>query len=190
MINIKRLMWVCLMCAFLALASWLLVAGGCKILMKAFYPVKYEDVITKASKTYNVEKELIYAIIKCESDFDQNAHSHADAIGLMQITPDTFNWLRMNLHEKCVSSDMLKDPETNIMYGTLLISLLRRKYHNDDIVLCAYNAGETPVKRWLLDKKISSDGFNLQNIPYKETRNYVKKVKFAKKIYKKLYFNE
>ena len=75
------------------------------------------------------------------------------------------------------------------MYGTLLISLLLEKYGDEEVALCAYNAGETVVKRWLDNKNISKDGKTLENIPYKETRRYVKRVKRAKKIYKMLYFS-
>ncbi len=165
-----------------------LFCGGYKKLIKPFYPIQYEDVVNKASETYNVNKELIYAIIKCESNFDSDAHSHADAIGLMQITPDTFKWLQLHTHNKIDNTQLLKDPEINIMYGTLLISILMKKYGNEKVALGAYNAGETVVKRWLADKNISKDGKSLNEIPYKETANYVKRVNRVKRIYKKLYF--
>ncbi len=157
-------------------------------MLKAFYPIKYEDIVSKDSETYGVEKELIYAIIKCESGFDENARSPADAVGLMQITPDTFKWLQKYIPESHFGEDELKNPEVNIAYGTLLISILRKKYSTDETVLSAYNAGETVVKRWLSDKNVSKDGVNFNTIPYKETRDYVNRVKTAKKIYKKLHF--
>ena len=149
--------------------------------MKSFYPIKYKTEVEDASSNYGIEKELIYAIIKCESGFDREAHSHANAIGLMQITPDTFKWLQLYTREKGLNVESIK-------YGTLFISLLRRQYKNDEAVLSAYNAGDTVVKRWMADKNISSDGKNLDVIPYKETRDYVRRVISAKKFYKKLYF--
>ena len=166
------------------------IAGGYERLMKAFYPIKYESEVENATQNYGIEKELIYAIIKCESGFNKEAHSHANAIGLMQITPDTFKWLQLYTHEKNLSVENLKNPKINIKYGTLFISLLRKQYSNDEVVLSAYNAGDSVVKRWMSDKNISSDGKNLDFIPYKETRNYVKKVASAKKIYKKIYFKK
>ncbi len=166
-----------------------LVYRGFLNIMKYIYPIQYESIVNIASETYNVEKECIYAIIKCESGFDSDAHSHADALGLMQITPSTFRWLQLYTHENNADTERLKNPYVNIMYGTLLISILREKYDNEEAVLSAYNAGETVIKRWLADKNISKDGKKLDSIPYKETRRYVKRVQFAKKVYKMLYFS-
>ncbi len=174
---------------FISILAVFLAFWGLRFLVESLFPLKYESIVSKASRTYNVEKETIYAIIKCESGFDSDAHSHADAQGLMQITPDTFKWLQMRTNEKNVDMGQLKDPYINIMYGTLLISLLLEKYGDEEVALCAYNAGETVVKRWLDNKNISKDGKTLENIPYKETRRYVKRVKRAKKIYKMLYFS-
>lgn len=164
------------------------IASGYEKLMKSFYPVRYKSEVEKSSYDYGIEKELIYAIIKCESGFNKEAHSHANAIGLMQITPDTFKWLQLYTQEKGLNVESLKNPKINIKYGTLFISLLRKKYKNDEAVLSAYNAGDSMVKRWMADKNISSDGENLNFIPYEETRNYVKRVISAKKNYKRLYF--
>lgn len=162
-----------------------------KYIMQILYPLKYEEIISKVSSKYEVEKELIYAIIKCESGFDEKAHSRANAHGLMQITPETFEWLKTcYTHDTKVSTQDLKKPEVNIIYGTLLISILNKKYSCEQEVLSAYNAGMTTVERWLSDEKTSSNGKDLDHIPYKETRDYVERVKKAKKIYKKLYFNE
>ena len=106
----------------------------------------------------------------------------------MQVTPDTFEWLKLKTKKKTLSVESLKNPAVNIRYGALFIYLLRKKYKNDEAVLSAYNAGDNVVKRWMSDKNISSDGENLDFIPYKETRDYVKRVISAKKFYKKLYF--
>lgn len=174
---------------FLSILIAFLIYRGCLRVMKYLYPLEYESIVNIASKTYGVEKECIYAIIKCESGFDSDAHSHADALGLMQITPDTFKWLQLYSHEGPIDARKLKAPYINIMYGTLLVSILREKYSDEEVVLSAYNAGETVVKRWLSDKNISADGKKLSRIPYGETRRYVGRVKMAKKIYKILYFS-
>ena len=150
------------------------------------YPVKYKynNIINRASERYNVQKELICAMIKAESNFNQDAHSHANAQGLMQITPETFEWLRdYYTHEKNLDISGIKNPETNIFYGSLLISILLKKYNYDEeIALGAYNAGITTIERW-------KNNNNLDYIPYKETRNYIKKVKLFKKIYQIFYFD-
>lgn len=160
-----------------------------KSALKLIYPLKYESIVRKASETYGVDKELIFAIIKCESGFDEKAHSRASAKGLMQITPETFGWLKTCYsHDKKISVSSLEDPNVNISYGTLLLSILMKKYKNEDAVLSAYNAGIATVNRWLSDKEYSPNGLDLNSIPYEETKNYVKRVKKAKKIYKNLYF--
>ncbi len=109
----------------------------------------------------------------------------------MQITPETLEWLKTcYTHDTKVSETDLKNPEVNIFYGTLFISILNKKYSSEQVVLSAYNAGITTVERWLADLTTSSNGKDLSYIPYKETRDYVERVKKAKKIYKKLYFND
>ena len=158
------------------------------LILKIFYPIEFCDIVLEASEAYGVEKELVYAIIKCESGFDPNAKSKANAIGLMQLTPDTFEWLQKSHTHQKLDLEELSAPKTNIMYGSLLISILREKYCDEKVALCAYNAGETVVKRWLNNKDFSLDGKTLNKIPYKETFKYVRRVISAKKIYKKLYF--
>lgn len=155
------------------------------------YPLDHKELVLENSDKYNVEKELIFAIIKCESGFDKKAHSHANALGLMQLTPETFNWLKdCYTHEENKSHLELEIPEVNISYGTLLISLLLKKYKNEDVALSAYNAGISATDRWLSNKQYSKDGQTLQYIPYKETRDYVQKVQRAKSIYKNIYFKK
>lgn len=155
------------------------------------YPLKHKDSVIRASQKYNVNKELIFAVIKCESGFDYKACSHANAKGLMQITPETFNWLKScYTHEDNLQESDLEDPDINISYGTLLISILSKKYKSKSAVLSAYNAGMSVVSKWLSNKDYSKDGLSIDYIPYEETRKYVARVKKAENIYKKLYFNE
>lgn len=70
----------------------------------------------------------------------------------------------------------------------LFLSILREKYDSEILVLCAYNAGMSAVDRWIREKKVSKNEKDIQVIPYKETKYYVKKVKGCKRMYKMLYF--
>lgn len=159
--------------------------------MHTIYPLKYEELVSKYSLQYDVEKELIFAVIKCESGFDQEAHSHANAQGLMQMTPETFNWINeCYIRQQELNVSELKKPELNVRCGTLLLSILLKKYKNEKLALSAYNAGISTVDRWIKNNVISSETPDLSCIPYKETKNYVKRVTRAKKIYKKLYFTD
>ncbi len=112
-------------------------------------------VVDKASKKYSVPKSLIYGIIKAESDFNPSAVSSAGAIGLMQLMPQTALDLGIN---------NAWDIEENIMGGVKYISQLLGEFKDEKLAVAAYNAGPENVKKY---KGIP---------PFKETRNYVKKV--------------
>ena len=105
----------------------------------------------------------------------------------MQVTPDTFNWLEKYTCIHYKSKEDMFNPENNIECGTLFMSILLGKYKNLDVTLSAYNAGIKTVDNWLKDKEFSPDGKTLKNIPYGETKRYVKRVKFAYKVYKPTY---
>jgi len=137
------------------------------------HPLKYSNFVEKYANEYSVPKEIVYAIIKSESSFKSDSVSHKGAIGLMQITPDTFNWLSSKTGEQ-VLPDQLYNPEINIKYGTYFLSLLNAEFGTWETSFAAYNAGRAKVSTWLNDKNYSHNG-RLANIPYQETREYVEK---------------
>ena len=149
-------------------------------------PEKYLTEIKKYSQEYKVPVEILCGVINTESSFNPNAYSHAGAMGIMQITEPTFEWLNFKTGEEHKLEE-LYDYKFNIRYGTLLLSLLYDEFQNWDTTLAAYNAGRGRVNEWLSDSEYSEDG-KLTNIPYKETSDYVKKVNKASEIYTKLYF--
>jgi soluble lytic murein transglycosylase len=157
-----------------------------KNIVRQFYPLKYEQYIVQYSQKYNLDPYLVAAVIKTESGFNKNVRSNKDAIGLMQITPDTAKWAAEKMEIYNFKEDMLYDPQFNINMGCWYINNLETEFEgNTDLVLAAYNGGRGNVQKWL--KEHSSDGKNLQYIPFKETDKYVKKVKVNYKIYKYLY---
>jgi len=145
----------------------------------------FEEYVLKYSAEYSVPEYTVYAVIRCESSFNENAVSHAGAIGLMQLIPSTFEWLCGFTGEEPLT-ERLYDPETNIRYGTMFLARLYAQYGDWDIVHAAYNAGQGRVNQWLSDERYSEDG-KLTNIPFKETKAYVEKVKRYKELYKRLY---
>lgn len=151
------------------------------------YPVEYKDFVDKYAYEYGVPEYVVYSIIKVESDFESGAVSEAGAIGLMQLMPETFVWLTTETGENLNSATMY-DPETNIKYGTLYLSQLYLRFGTWDEVYAAYNAGPTKVSEWLEDEKYSENGKTLDEIPFKETEKYVKRLNKANEIYKKLYY--
>ncbi len=151
------------------------------------FEIKYKNSIDKYCKDYNVDKYLVYAMIKQESNFNNEAVSSAKARGLMQITEDTFNWLKPMLEENSTTFDDLFDPDTNIRYGVFFLSILQKNFSEQNTVVAAYNAGMNITKEWLQDSNYSNDGSTLHTIPYKETANYVIVVDSNYKRYLNLY---
>ncbi|MBQ9415122.1 MAG: lytic transglycosylase domain-containing protein [Clostridia bacterium] len=147
----------------------------------------YDEVMTYAAK-YDVQPSLIYGIIRTESNFDPNAHSSADAKGLMQITADTLEWLQYRSDEfSGLTEEHLFEPDTNIHCGVYALSLLKEMFPDEDTVIAAYNAGLGNVQEWLQDPAYSDDGVTLHTIPYEETRKYVQRVRTAQAIYRDFY---
>ncbi|MBU3145588.1 lytic transglycosylase domain-containing protein [Clostridium sp. CF012] len=162
-----------------------------KSIFKSFYQVKYEDHIVKYSQKYNIDPSLVSAVIKAESNFNGKAVSPRGAYGLMQIMPDTGLWIAKNMELKDFKEEKLYDSEINIAMGCWYINNLNTEFNGDiDLVLAAYNGGRGNVQKWLKDKRYSSDGKKLNNIPFAETDKYVKKVKTNYNIYLKLYGDE
>ncbi len=157
-----------------------------KTVMKTLYPLKYTEYVEKYSAEYGVDPKLVYAVIKTESSFNPDAVSYADAAGLTQITPETFEWLKQKLGEENENLS-LYDPETSIKYGAFFLSYLINEFGDTDTAIAAYHAGRGRVIGWLEDKKISPDGKTLSEIPIPETAHYVKKVNKALNIYNNLY---
>ncbi len=149
-------------------------------------PRKYDEIIDKYAKKYNLEKELVYAVINAESRFDGKAVSNKGAIGLMQIMPDTGKWLANKIEMENFTEDMLYEVQVNIELGCYYLSYLLDKFKDERLALCAYNAGSTNVYKWLDNDKYSLDGY-IHTIPFEETNKYVKKINIMKKGYKILF---
>ena len=145
-----------------------------------FYPVKYKEEILSASQEFSVKKELIASVINVESNFNANALSNAGAVGLMQIMPSTAKWLCGKLNED-YDEEKLIEPKYNIRLGTYYLKYLSERFSDLKTALASYNAGPTLVSNWLLE--YSEDGVTLDEIPYSETMQYVKKVERNLKVY-------
>ena len=158
-------------------------------LEKSAYPLEYTDLVNKAAKDYNLQPALIYGVIHTESRFDPQAGSSVGALGLMQIMPETFDWLQEKRGEtgKYTTED-LYTPSVNIDYGSYLLRYFLDYYGNEKCAVAAYNAG-FEVSNWLEDPNCSPDGMTLDVIPYPETSEYVVKVESAKQKYIELYFS-
>lgn len=152
---------------------------------KSVYKKEYSEYVTKYAEQYGVEENLIYALIKAESNFNPDAVSHQNAKGLMQLMQSTAEDLakksKINLN-----NENILEPEVNIQLGTQYIASLLNKYDCVEVALAAYNAGSGNVDKWISAGKIKADGSDIENIPYKETNTYVRKIMRDYEVYKQL----
>lgn len=161
-----------------------------RVLME-YYPQTYSDKVEKYSEEFGVKESLVYAVIRTESGFRAEVESSVGAMGLMQIMPETFEWLQnMKDGEIIYSSSELLSPEINIEYGTYFLSYLLSHYDgNEMLAVAAYNAGMTNVDNWLSDEQYSQNGITLSDIPFSETSQYVERVEKTKAMYESLYYD-
>ena len=152
------------------------------------YPRDYSEYVEEYASEYGVPEYIVYSVIKVESNFDSGSVSDSGAVGLMQLMPDTFNWL-LTMTKESFDSGMLYDPKTNIKYGTYYLSYLYLKYGTWDEVFAAYNAGPGKVDEWLEQDEYADSQGKLKSIPYSETSKYVKKVNSASQVYSRLYYS-
>ena len=159
-------------------------------IQKIIYPKKYYEIVSTYSKEYGVEENLIFAIIKAESDFNEEAVSHKKAIGLMQIMEETAIDVAKQIDiplDKSNIRQQIGEVQNNIKIGIKYISSLLEKYKNKEVALAAYNAGIGTVNDWIEEGIINKDGSDIEKVPYKETNQYVRKILRNYKIYEELY---
>lgn len=152
------------------------------------YPVAYTDLIKTNAEKYGLDPYLVQAIIRCESSNNPNAVSDAGAIGLMQIMPNTGEWIGHKIDpELAYSLDMLQDPAINIEYGCWYLNFLFKRFDGNKMeIIAAYNAGHGSVETWLSDPRFSQNG-ELTIIPFESTAIYYEKVMTAYENYTTLY---
>lgn len=151
------------------------------------YPAGFHEIVSRYCASSNVEESLAFALIKAESTFSPAVRSPVGAIGLMQLMPATAQETAKNLGES-LNTATLTVPEINIKLGTKHLKELMERFDGNVVnVVAAYNAGSTPVFRWRKTfGHLREDEF-IENIPYPETREYVKKVLAGREIYRRLY---
>lgn len=158
---------------------------------RAQHPLVYADYIYGYSSYYDLDPALVSAVILSESSFDPQAESRLGARGLMQLMPDTAEWIAHKLDEddETYTFDKLYDPEVNIRFGTWYLGYLSRRFDGDPTkIICAYHAGQGNVDAWLANPAYSKDGVTLDVIPMENTETYCSRVLKARAVYQKYYF--
>ena len=164
------------------------VLGVWEALERYMYPVKYESLVESNAAEWQVPETLIFATIQTESGFDPEARSDVGARGLMQMTEETFDWLRTkeDLGDPNLTFEDLDEPEVSIAYGTYFLQLLLNEFDGDiRTAMSAYHAGRGSVHSWLEQKQYSDNGVTLNAIPKQDTEHYVGKIQKAMSHYEK-----
>lgn len=151
------------------------------------YPLGYADVVRREARARSLDPHLVLAVIREESAFAPRAVSRAGARGLMQLMPQTAD-LVSRQHRLPAVAGRLEVPQVNIQLGVLhLADLVAEEGGIISLAVAAYNAGKPPVRRWLERYGFSDEVEFLEDIPYNETRNYVKRVLANQERYRSLY---
>lgn len=159
-----------------------------KSIIKIFYPIHYESIVTKYADGYMLDRYIIYSLIRVESKFDPDAISNRDAVGLMQITPQTGKYISRLMGDINFNKNNLYDPEINIKYGCFYLKKLLTDFDGDmNCALAAYNGGEGNVRKWLRSNANDNNSLKIEDIPFKETRDYIKRINRYYDVYKFIY---
>lgn len=164
---------------------------GIRYLWEFAYPRAYSAHVENFSKKFTVPEELVWSIMRAETNYRRDAISPVGALGLMQVMPFTGYKLATLLGEKNFDVPMLLQPETSVKFGSRYLKRLMDRFENTiPLVAAGYNAGPHRVKSWLVSfGNLETDEF-IEHIPFLETRNYVKRVVSNAHIYSQLYGNK
>lgn len=160
-----------------------------KDLMRQFvYPLQYDYMVRQYAHADGVDPALVAAVILAESKFNETAASHRGARGLMQIMPETGTWIAEKMKWRDFTPEQLADVRTNIRMGTWYLAYLLKVYQGNTVLaLAAYNAGRGTVDGWRETYGWPKDFSKIEEIPFSETREYVKMVLLNEQQYKALY---
>ena len=154
---------------------------------QVIFPLVYWETIRAHANKYDLDPYVMAALINQESTFDADIRSSANAWGLMQIVPPTGRRLARTLGVRRFSTRSLTDPLTNIRLGMLYFSQLVKQFGGTYYALASYNAGESRVVRWKAERPGLDEDEFIDDIPFPETQNYVKRILGTAEDYRLLY---
>jgi soluble lytic murein transglycosylase len=155
---------------------------------RVIYPLEYWDLLRRHARAHGLDPHLVAALVAQESTFDAGVRSAANAYGLMQIIPGTGRRLARLEGIRRFRTSMLTRPEVNVRLGTRYLSNLLERFDGAaHFALASYNAGEARVDKWRAEKPgLEQDEF-IDDIPFPETQNYVKRILGTAEEYRRLY---
>lgn len=152
------------------------------------YPLPHQEIVLAMADEYDVDPYLVFAIIRAESNFQTTAQSAVGARGLMQIMPETAEWIAAQMKMSDFQAEDLHQPEVNIRMGCWYLNNLSTEFEGSiPLEVAAYNAGRGKVKQWIKEGQWDGDTDKIEGIPFPETRQYVKNVLNNCEAYKAIY---
>jgi soluble lytic murein transglycosylase len=159
-----------------------------KVYWHLLFPQPYWADLVAQSKKNGLDPYFVASLIRQESEFNAGAVSRAQAYGLMQLLPSVGKSMARKEKIRHFKTSDLLNPKINLELGTAnLKQVLDRFGGQSEYALAAYNAGDTPVRRWMSSNDYKDIPEFVQSIPYSETRNYVQAVLRNREMYRVLY---
>jgi soluble lytic murein transglycosylase len=185
------LVLVAALAAVLGAARWvapLFASGGPDWYTRTVYPLEHAGAIRDAARRYDLEPPLVAAVVYAESRFDEHARSSQGAVGLMQVLPETAEQIADESGGVTFTADDLDDPRVNVRYGCYYLRHALDAFDGDvRAAVASYNAGMGAVSEWRAEAAADGHELRPRDIPYPETRAYVKKVLEARRVYRETY---
>lgn len=161
---------------------------GSRQILKWMYPLYHYDMIEQNASDFQVDPMLVAAIVRVESKFKETNVSHAGAIGLMQLMPESASWIAGQSGLAYNSPEDLAQPQINIRLGSWYVAYLDKRFKGNLVAaIAAYNSGPSRVERWLSDGTWDGTVEHLEQIPVGETRHFVQRVLYSYERYKDIY---
>jgi soluble lytic murein transglycosylase len=151
------------------------------------YPRYWVSEINTAGNKLGIDPYLIISVIREESYFNENSKSATGATGLMQLMPQTANYIISKYPQNINSFANLDNPRVNLFIGCNYLKYLKDKFNNDVLVIAAYNGGEGSVTKWIKTYNTNDYDEFIEQIPFEETQNYIKKIFRTYHMYQKIY---
>ena len=166
-----------------------LAAGGENLppdILRVIFPLDYWPIIKKYSDAKGLDPYLMSALIAQESTFTADVRSSANAVGLMQLIPSTARRYARKVGVR-YSATTLTQPDTNVRLGMTYFKDLVDRFGGAHFALASYNAGEQRIARWIAESPGLADDEFIDDIPFPETQNYVKRILGTAEDYRRLY---
>lgn len=155
---------------------------------RLMYPIKYKQEIAAATANVGVDPYLVAAVIRVESNYRDDPKSPKGALGIMQVMPETAEWINEREGLKLNKQEELLKPSVNIRVGTAFLGFLLEQFQGNQVLAVAsYNAGQGNVNKWLSNRIWDGQLDTVEQIPFWETRKYVSKVMYYYKKYQEIY---